>query len=97
MNSFFHSAERFKTSQYKISALHPQSNGSIKRYRHALTEYLRHYINNSNWEEWLNLEMFSYNTSMHEGMKFITHELMFGKFTCTLSVDTSFGEGREDT
>ena len=40
----------------------------------------------------MNLEMFSYNTSMHEGMKFITHELMFGKFAFALSVDTSFGE-----
>ena len=97
MNSFFHSAERFKTSQYKISASNPQSNGSIKRSRHALTEYLKHYINNSNWEEWFNLEMFSYNTRMHEGMKFITYELMFSKFGCTLSVDTSFGEGRENT
>ena len=96
MNSFFHSAERFGTSQYKISAFHPQSIGSIKRSRHALTEYLKHYINNSNWEKW-NLEMFSYNTSMHERIKFITHELKFGKFACTLSVDTSFGEGREDT
>ena len=90
MNSFFHSAERFKTSQYKISAFHPQSNGSIKRSRHA--EYLKHYINNSNWEELLNLEMFSYNTSMYKGMKFKTHELMFRKFARALSVDTSFAK-----
>jgi hypothetical protein len=46
-----------------------------------LTEYLRLYIENTrNWAEWVELAMFSYNISVHEGTRFSPHELFFGHF-----------------
>ena len=72
-------AKRFRIKRYTTSAYHPQSNGSIERSHHVLTEYLNLYIENSrNWDEWVELAMFSYNTSVHEGTKFSPHELVFG-------------------
>lgn len=73
-------ARRFKISQVKTTAFHPQSNGSIERSHQVLVEYLKQYINkNNNWDEWLDLATFAYNTSVHEGTKFTPHELVFAK------------------
>ncbi|XP_043604719.1 uncharacterized protein LOC122577454 [Bombus pyrosoma] len=72
-------AKKFRIKRYTTTAYHPQSNGSIERSHHVLKEYLKLYIENSrNWDEWVELAMFSYNTSVHEGTKFSPHELVFG-------------------
>ena len=39
--------------------------------------------------------MFTYNTSVHEGTKFTTHELLYEKFARARSVDTSFDKMRK--
>lgn len=71
--------KRFHIKQYTTCAYHPQSNGSIERSHHVLIEYLKLYIDNSrNWDEWVELAIFSYNTAVHEGTKFSPHELVFG-------------------
>jgi len=50
---------------FKTTAYHPQSNGSLERSHHVLTEYLKTQINReSNWDEYIKLAMFSYNTSV---------------------------------
>ena len=67
-------AKRFRISQIRTTAFHPQSNGSIERSHHVLTEYLKHYIAHNNWDEWLDLAMFFYNTSVHESTRFTPHE-----------------------
>jgi len=73
-------AKYFKITQYRTSAFHPQSNGSLERSHHVLTEYLKHYISNErDWDNWLEHAMFSYNTSVHEGTKYTPYELVFGK------------------
>lgn len=73
-------AKYFKIKQYCTSAFHPQSNGSLERSHHVLTEYLKHYISDErDWDNWLEHAMFSYNTSVHEGTKFTPYELVFGK------------------
>lgn len=73
-------ATHFKIKQYRTTAFHPQSNGSLERSHHVLTEYLKHYISNErDWDNWLEHAMFSYNTSVHEGTKFTPYELVFGK------------------
>ncbi|CAK9829609.1 Retrovirus-related Pol polyprotein from transposon 412 [Anthophora retusa] len=71
--------KKFRITQCRTTAFHPQSNGSIERSHHALTEYLKHYIHNNDWDEWLQMAMFSYNTSVHEGTHFTPHELVFGR------------------
>lgn len=72
-------SRKFKITQCKTTAFHPQSNGSLERSHHVLIEYLKHYIENNNWDEWLPLATFSYNTSVHEGTRHTPHELVFGE------------------
>ena len=35
--------------------------------------------NNAEWDDWIELEIFSYNTSVHEGMKCTPYQLVYGK------------------
>jgi len=43
-------------------------------------EYLRTQIDKEdNWDNFINMAMFSYNTSVHEGTKYSPYELVFGK------------------
>ncbi|XP_033222810.1 uncharacterized protein K02A2.6-like [Belonocnema kinseyi] len=75
-------AKRFRKRQFKTSDFHPQSNGSLERSHHSLSEYLKQFVNkNSEWDEWLELATFSYNTSVHEGTKCTPYELVFGKIS----------------
>ena len=73
-------AKRFRIKQFRTTAFHPQSNGSLERLHHVLGEYLKQFVaKNSEWDDWLELAMFSYNTSVHEGIKCTPYELVFGK------------------
>lgn len=73
-------ARKFRIKQFRTTAYHPQTNGSIERSHHVLTEYLKQYIDRQHdWDEFLEMAMFSYNTSQHEGTGFTPHELVFGK------------------
>ena len=56
------------------------SNGSLERTHHVLAEYLKQYSNSEDvWDSYIDLAMFSYNNSVHEGTKFTPYELVFGK------------------
>jgi len=80
-------AKRFRIAQYKTTAYRPQANGSIERSHHVLWEYLRQVVDNKkDWDRYLKLACFSYNTSVHEGTQYTPHELVFGK---TARVPTS--------
>lgn len=73
-------AKRFKIQRYKTTAFHPQSNGSIERSHHVLGEYLKQFANqDQEWDDWLELATFSYNTSFHEGTRHTPFELVFGR------------------
>ena len=73
-------AQKFKIEQFRTTAFHPQSNGSLERSHLVLTEYLKMFIGKySDWDEWTDMAAFSYNTSVHEGTGYIPHELVFGK------------------
>ena len=73
-------AKRFRIKQFRTSPFHPQSNGSLKRSHHVLEEYLKQFVaKNSERDDWLELAMFSYNTSLHAGTKCTPYELVFGK------------------
>lgn len=69
----------FKIKQIKCSAYHPQSNGALERSHLTLADYLKHYINDSqsDWDDWIEFAMFSYNTSVHTSTKFTPFELIF--------------------
>ena len=49
----------------------------IKRSHHVLGEYLKQFVaKNSEWDDWLELAMFSYNTSVHEATRFSLYEAL---------------------
>lgn len=73
-------ARKFRISHFKTTAYRPQSNGSIERSHHVLWEYLKQTIKDKrDWDTYLKLACFSYNTSVHEGTQYTPHELVFGK------------------
>jgi len=73
-------AKKFRITQYKTSAYRPQANGSVERSHHVLWEYLKQVVGDKrDWDRYLKLACFSYNTSVHEGTKYTPHELVFGK------------------
>ena len=59
-------AKRFRIKQFRTTAFHPQSNGSLERSHHLLGEYLKQFVaKNLEWDDWLELAMFSYNTFLY--------------------------------
>ena len=79
-------ASYFKIKQYRTTAYYPQSNGSIERSHHVLTEYLKMYTNNTvDWDEHIKPAMFAYNTSVHEGTNYTPYSLVFGHLPRTPS------------
>ena len=62
------------------TAYHPESNGALERSHGVLHLYLRHYINNNqtNWDKFINMSMFAYNTSVNRNTGFTPYELLFG-------------------
>jgi transposase InsO family protein len=90
--------KRFNIQHFKTTAYHPQSNGSIERSHHVLVEYLKTQIDKEdNWDEYIKLAMFSYNTSVHEGTKFSPYELIFGKLARLPSAYQPIEESLEPT
>jgi transposase InsO family protein len=60
-------AKLFGINKYYTTAYHPQSNGSIERMHHTLTEYLRKYVENkTEWNTWVPICQHAYNCTIHE-------------------------------
>jgi len=86
-------ARNFRMKQIRTTAFHPQSNGSMERTHHVITEYLKQYTNpGTDWDEYLDLAMLSYNTNRHEGTKFTLCELVMGKLARTPGSDSPVEE-----
>ena len=68
-------------SNYISPYSRPQSNGSIERFHRTLKQYLRHYVDLdlNNWDEYVKLAYFAYNTSVHSSTNFTPFELIYGK------------------
>lgn len=99
LNSLIRSVtKRFKITQCRTTAFHPQSNGSIERSHHVLSEYLKHFINQrQSWDQWLDMATFSYNTSVHEGTQFTPHELVYGRLARLPSSDPTPIDTNDET
>jgi len=80
-------ARKFRIAHCKTTAYRPQANGSIERSHHVLWEYLKQYTQKNDWDTYLRLASFSYNTSVHEGTQYTPHELVFGKIARVPSSD----------
>ena len=73
-------AKRFKIKRVKTTAFHPQSNGSLERSHHALGEFLKQYSEKDcEWDQWIEIAIFNYNTCVHEGTKHTPFEVVFGR------------------
>lgn len=70
----------FKIKKINSTAYHPETNGALERSQSTLINYLKNYINEfqTDWDNWLNFAIFSYNTTVHTSTKFSPFELVFG-------------------
>lgn len=88
-------AKRFNIKQVTTTAYHPASNGTIERFHAVLVDYLKKFIeSNDNWDQFLSLATFSYNTNLQDSHKFTPFELVFGRLPRTPSDDEI---SKEDT
>jgi len=72
-------AKIFRIRKFRTTAFYPQSN-ELERSHYALGEYLKQYTSEQKqWDKWISLAIFNYNTSVHEVTKHIPYELVFGK------------------
>lgn len=71
----------FKTKHLSTTPYHPQTNGALERYHLTLKDYLKHYIkpNQTDWDEYIQFAIFSYNTSVQKSTSYTPHELFFGR------------------
>ena len=73
-------ARRFKIKRVKTTAFHPQSNGSLGRSHPALGEFLKQYSEKDcEWDQWVEIPIFNFNTCIHEGTKHTPFEVVFGR------------------
>lgn len=90
-------ARKFKIKQCRTTAYRPQSNGSVERSHQVLWDYLKQFVEKNDWDEYLDLASFSYNTSVHEGTQFTPYELVFGKVAETPISDFSLNAETNET
>lgn len=82
-------AKRFKIKQVHSCAFRPESNGSLERSHHVLAEYLKQFVGDDgeNWDDWVELAAFSFNTQVHEGHLYTPYELVFGSIAREISAE----------
>lgn len=75
-----HLINLLKTKHLISSPYHPQTNGALERSHLTLKDYLKHYIkpDQTDWDEYIQFAMFSYNSSIHSSTNFTPYELLFG-------------------
>ena len=73
--------ELLDVHQLKTTAYHPQCNGQTERLNRTLQNMLANYINDKkdDWDEYLPLLQFAYNTAIHSTTKFSPFELTYGR------------------
>lgn len=71
----------FKIKRLWSTAWHPQSNGSLERFHREFKEYFRHFIakDQSNWDEFVDLSIWSHNTAVHTATGFTPFFLFHGR------------------
>ena len=81
-------SKRFKIKKVRTTAFHPQSNGSLERSHHALSEFLKKYTTvDQEWDEWLEIAILNYNTCVSESTKHTLYEVVFRKLARLPSSD----------
>lgn len=73
-------AKVLKLKHSIATAYHPETNGALERSHSTLKDYLKHYIHplQYDWDKYVPIAMFCYNTHVHSSTKFMPYELVFG-------------------
>ncbi|CAB0041319.1 unnamed protein product [Trichogramma brassicae] len=92
---FVNLAKAFKIKTVTTTAYRPSSKGSLERSHHSLAEYLKTVAGkNKEWDDILEMAMFSYNTSVHEAHQFQPFQLVFGKLPTLPTAETIEKSGK---
>ncbi|MCO5609704.1 hypothetical protein L7F22_063936 [Adiantum nelumboides] len=72
--------KKLDTTQSMSTANHPESDGQTERVNQILEDMLRSYVSKkqSNWEDYLPILEFAYNSSKHSATGFTPFMLMYG-------------------
>ena len=67
--------------QLRTSPYHPECDGQTERFNRTFVAMLRAYVNecHSNWDEFLDLMLFAYRTSVHKTTGMTPYEVIFGR------------------
>lgn len=65
----------------RTTAYHPQCDGQVERQNRTLQEMLAAFVSahKDDWDEWVSLVVYAYNTVSHESTGFSPYELVFGR------------------
>ena len=63
----------------RTTANHPQCDGQVERQNRTLQEMLAAFVSEhkDDWDTWVSLAVYAYNTSCHESTGFSPYELVF--------------------
>ena len=91
----------FKIKKINTTAYHPQSNGALERSHQTFKDYLKHFTKptQTDWDKWIHLSTFSYNTTNHTSSNYTPFELVFGneaKTPSSLKSDPKFSYSIDD-
>ncbi|MCO5576289.1 hypothetical protein L7F22_030098 [Adiantum nelumboides] len=80
--------ESIGTQLCMSTAFHPQTDGETERVNRILEDMLRMYVNEnqSNWNEYLPLVEFAYNSSYHTSIRMTPFEAMYG-YNCPTPIN----------
>ena len=65
----------------RTTAYHPQCDGQAERQNRTLQEMLAAFVSEhkDDWDSWVSLAVYAYNTSCHESTGFTPYELVLGR------------------
>jgi len=69
----------------RTSAYHPQCNGLVERQNRTLQDMLTGYVSQHqhDWDRWVNLVAYAYNTSVHSATGYSPYGMVFGRLART--------------
>ena len=69
----------------RTTAYHPQCDGQVERQNRTLRDMLSAFVsqNRDDWDLWVDLAVYTYNTSTHESTGYSPYELVFGRVART--------------
>ena len=69
------------THKSHTTAYHPQCVGLVVHQNRTIQDILASFVSNhpDDWDNWVSLAVYAYNTSCHKSTKFSPYEMVFGR------------------